>query len=79
MVTYIVSALCSLTCCFLFFVLVLAIVGSMFLKKRGKKNVSAAEAIRAGAEVSRAFVRGEKTREQLLAEEDEEEGGPKRK
>lgn len=78
MVTYIVSALCSLTCCFLFFVLVLAIVGSMFLKKRGKKNVSAAEAIRAGAEVSRAFVRGEKTREQLLAEEDEEEG-PKRR
>lgn len=73
MMTYLISGICSLLCCLLFFVLVLVIIGSMFLKKRGKKNASVAEAFKAGAEVSRAFVRGEKTREQLLAEEDEEE------
>lgn len=73
MMTYIISGVCSLLCCLLFFVLVLAIIGMMFLRKKGKKNVTAKDAILAGAEVSRAFVRGEKTREQLLAEEDEEE------
>lgn len=79
MITYIISAVCSLLCCFLFFVIILALIGSMFLKKKGKTNASPKEMIMAGAEVSRAFVRGDKTREQLLAEEDEEERGPKRR
>ncbi|MFZ5479417.1 MAG: hypothetical protein ACOZNI_21815 [Myxococcota bacterium] len=72
--TLILSLLSSLCCCSGFVLIFLLIVGMMVLRKKGKKNVSAKEAIQAGAEVSRAFVRGKKTREELLAEEDEEEG-----
>jgi hypothetical protein len=71
--TYIIGALCSLSCCFLFVLLMLAIIGGMFLRKKGKQKVTAREAIQAGMEQSRAFIRGEKSREQMLQEEDEEE------
>ena len=70
--TWIISLLCSGLCCLLFVVLFFALIGMMFLRKRGKKNVGAREAVQAGVELSRAFVRGEKTREQLLAEEDDD-------
>jgi H2-forming N5,N10-methylenetetrahydromethanopterin dehydrogenase-like enzyme len=72
-ISYALYCLCCLTCCLVTVVLLLAIIGSMFMKKKGKKPVSIKEAVVAGAEVSRAYVRGGKSREQLLAEEDEEE------
>jgi len=64
----ILGLLCSGSCCLVFFVLFLAIVGTIFLRKRGKKKVSAREAIKVGADVSRAFIRGQKSREELLRE-----------
>lgn len=67
-VSIIISLLCSGTCCLLFVVLLLAIIGMMVLRKRGKKKVSAKEAIQAGADASRAFIRGSKSREELLRE-----------
>lgn len=70
--TWIVSLLCSGLCCLLFVVLFFALIGMVFLRKRGKKNVGAREAVEAGVELSRAFVRGEKTREQILKEEDDD-------
>ena len=66
MFSIILSLLCSGTCCLLFVVLLLAIVGMMVLRKRGKKKVSAKEALQAGADASRAFIRGSKSREELL-------------
>lgn len=67
-VSIVLGLLCSGSCCLLFVVLLLAIIGTIFLRKRGKKKVSAKEAIRAGADVSRAFIRGQKSREELLRE-----------
>lgn len=71
-ISIVIAAVSSLCCCggsVLFFLL---IVGVVVLKRRGK-TVTAAEALATGAEVSRAFVRGQKTREELMAEEDAEE------
>ena len=72
-IIYIVSALASLLCCGGGFLLFLLILGFVFLRKRGKKNISVKEAVSTGADMSRAFIRGQKTREQLLAEEEEED------
>ncbi len=62
----------SCTCCCLFWVfIILIIVGVMALRKKGKK-VTAKEAMSEGVEqVSRVFVRGNKTREEMLREDDE--------
>lgn len=68
LVSIVLSLVCSASCCLLFVVLFLAIIGAVFLRKRGKKKVTAREAIKVGADVSRAFIRGQKSREQLLRE-----------
>lgn len=70
--TIIASSISCLCCCTGSSLLFLLIVGVVVLRRRGKK-VTAAEAFATGAEVSRAFVRGQKTREELMAEEDAEE------
>lgn len=72
-IIYIVAALSSLLCCGGAFLIFLLILGFVFLRKRGKKDISVKEAMSTGADMSRAFIRGGKTREQLLAEEEEEE------
>jgi hypothetical protein len=70
----VIAALSSLCCCLGFVLFVLFLVGFLFLRKRGQKAATPVEAVRAGADqVSRAFVRTNKTREQLYAEEEEEE------
>lgn len=67
--SWLISLLCCSSCCLLFVVLVLAVIGFMVSKKRGKKKqLSPAQAVKLGADVSRAFIRGEKTREELLRE-----------
>ncbi len=68
LISIVISLLCSGLCCLFFFVLFLALVGMLVLRKRGKKKVKIGEAIQAGADASRAFVRGSKSREQLLRE-----------
>lgn len=62
----------SCTCCCLFWVFViLLVVGMMALRKKGKK-VTAKGAVSEGVEqVSRVFVRGNKTREEMLREDDD--------
>ena len=68
-VSIIISLLCSLTCCLLFVVIILAAIGFMVSRKSGKKKkLSAKQAVKLGADVSRAFIRGDKTREELLRE-----------
>jgi UPF0716 family protein affecting phage T7 exclusion len=63
------SLLCSLSCCLLFVVLVLAVVGFVVYRKGGKKEkLSPQAAVKLGADASRAFIRGEKSREDLLRE-----------
>jgi high-affinity Fe2+/Pb2+ permease len=70
----ILAAVGSLLCCGSCFLFVVLIVGWMVLRKRGKK-ASPRQAVVVGVqEMSRAFVRGMKSREELLREEDEEEG-----
>ncbi len=74
MVTYIVAGLSSLCCCLGFFLLVFLVVGMLFLRKRGKKDITAQEAVKVGAEqVSQMFVRPKKSREELMRDEDEDE------
>ncbi len=74
MTTYIIAALSSLCCCLGFVLMIFLIVGMLFLRKRGKKDISAQEAVKVGAEqVSQMFVRPKKSREELMREEDEEE------
>lgn len=63
----------SLLCCGSCFLFVVLLIGWMVLRKRGRK-ASPRQAVVVGVqEMSRAFVRGLKTREELLREEDEEE------
>ena len=72
--TYLIAGLSSLCCCMGFFLVLFLVVGMMFLRKRGKKDISAQEAVKVGAEqVSQMFVRPKKSREELMREEDEEE------
>ena len=79
MTSYICSAL-SCFCCFGGFLLIIClVVGMTFLRKKGKKDIGAREAVVAGAEqVSQMFVRPKKSREELMREEDEDERGPRR-
>lgn len=72
MLSYLLSALSCLCCCFFWVFVIILIVGLLRMRKKGKK-ASPVEAFQEGYEASKAFVRGQKTREQLLAEEDEEE------
>lgn len=70
--TLIISLVSSLCCCLGFFLLLFLIVGILFLRKRGKKNITPKEAVVVGAEqVSQMFVRNKKSREELMREEDE--------
>lgn len=69
-VIYLLGCSC---CCFFWVFVILLIVGLMRLRKKGKTDAGVKEMLNEGYEASRAFVRGNKTREQLLAEEDEQE------
>lgn len=70
----IISSILGCTCCCFFWVFViLLVVGLMRLRKKGKTDAGVKDMLNEGYEASRAFVRGGKTREQLLAEEDEQE------
>jgi len=61
-------------CCCIFWVFVVLLVwGLLRLRKKGKTDAGVKDMLNEGYEASRAFVRGGKTREQILAEEDEEE------
>jgi hypothetical protein len=74
MTTYLIAGLSSLCCCLGFFLILFLIVGLLFLRKKGKQDISAQEAVKVGAEqVSQMFVRPKKSREELMREEDEEE------
>lgn len=70
---YIIASLGSLLCCGFCFFLFVLILGFMLLRKKGKKEITVKAALDAGADASRAFIRGGKSREQLMAEEEEEE------
>jgi len=60
LIIVIVSALLSLLCCGGTLFLFVLILGFVLLRRRGKKNVSARDAMNAGVEsVSQVFVRGE--------------------
>jgi hypothetical protein len=55
----VITLITSLICCVGSFFLILLVVGFIVLRRRGKKNVSAREAVNAGVEsVSQVFVRG---------------------
>jgi uncharacterized protein YggT (Ycf19 family) len=57
-ISLVVSVLCSLMCFGVGIVVLLAIIGFMLLWRRGKQNVTAKEAVAAGAErVSQVFRR----------------------
>ena len=72
MTAIVASAISSLCCCLAFVLFILLIIGVLTMRKKGKKKVTAREAIATGADqVSRVFVRGQKSREEMLAEEDE--------
>lgn len=72
-VPLILAVVGSLLCCGSCFLFVVLLIGWMVLRKRGRK-ASPRQAVVVGVqEMSRAFVRGLKTREELLREEDEEE------
>ena len=71
MISYIASALSCLCCCLVWVFIIIAIIGLLRMRKKGKK-ASAVEVFQEGYEASRAFVRGQKTREQLLAEDDDQ-------
>ncbi len=73
MISYLIYGLSCLCCCLFWVFVIILIVGLLRMRKKGKK-ANAVEAFNEGYEASKAFVRGQKTREQLLAEEDEEEG-----
>lgn len=74
LIWYIVSLVSCLLCCTGAALLICLFVGMTFLRKKGKKNVTPKEAVKAGAEqVSQMFIKPKKTREQLMAEEEEEE------
>jgi hypothetical protein len=74
MTSYIISGLSCLCCCTGSLLLLFLIVGMMFLRKRGQKDISAQEAVKVGAEqVSQMFVRPKKSREEMMREEDEQE------
>ena len=70
----IIGSLLGCFCCCLFWVFVILLIwGLLRLRKKGKTDAGVKDMLNEGYEASRAFVRGGKTREQLLAEEDEEE------
>jgi len=79
MIYTIIGILVSLLCCGGFVLVFLAIVGFVLLRRRGKTNATTKEAVSVAAEeMSRAFVRTGKSREQLLREEEEEDRRPRR-
>ena len=79
MTSYICSALSCLCCVGAFVLIICLIVGMTLLRKKGKKDIGAREAVVAGAEqVSQMFVRPKKSREELMREEDEDEHGGRR-
>ena len=53
--------------------MILLVWGLLRLRKKGKKDAGVKDMLNEGYEASRAFVRGGKSREELLAEEDEQE------
>ena len=70
----IIASLLSCLCCCIFCVFVILLVwGLLRLRKKGKKDAGVKDMLNEGYEASRAFVRGGKSREELLAEEDEQE------
>lgn len=71
--TYVIYLLSCSCCCIFWVFVILLIVGLMRLRKKGKTDAGMKDMLNEGYEASRAFVRGNKTREQLLAEEDEQE------
>jgi hypothetical protein len=73
MTTIIAVALSCLCCCIFSVFVILLVWGLLRLRKKGKTDAGVKDMLNEGYEASRAFVRGGKTREQLLAEEDEEE------
>ena len=71
-VIYIVAGLSSLLCCAGVFLIFCLILGFFLLRKKGKKDATAREAISAGVvQVSQAFSRS-KMREQALAEDEDD-------
>lgn len=79
LLSLVIAGVLGLLCCTGAALLFFLAVGIVLLRRRGKKQISTKEAVRVGAEeVSRAFVRTKKTREELYAEEEEEDRrGPK--
>ncbi len=73
MISYLIYLLSCSCCCIFWVFVILLIVGLMRLRKKGKTDAGMKDMLNEGYEASRAFVRGNKTREQLLAEEDEQE------
>lgn len=69
--TIILSLLSSLCCCLGFVFIIIVIVGMLAMRKRGKKG-TAKEIMSVGVEeVSRAFVKSKKSREEMMREEEE--------
>lgn len=74
----IIALLSSCLCCGGFVFFVILIVGYLAMRKTGKKG-NAKEIMAVGVEeVSRAFVKTKKSREDLMREEEEEENRNKR-
>ncbi len=71
MVTIVLSALSCFCCCIFWVFVIILVVGVLRMRKKGKK-ATPVDVFQEGFEASRAFVRGQKTREQLLNEEDDE-------
>lgn len=72
-ISILIYVISSLTCCCLPVTLIIFfIVGFMFFQKKGKKATVGETMSQGAKQVSQVFQRGGKTREELLAEEDEE-------
>jgi len=65
---YGLSCCFSSLCCLMAFVIFLFIIGRMVMKKKGKEPQTVKDTIKVGADVTRGFIRGTKSREQLLRE-----------
>ncbi len=75
---YIIGLASSCLCCAGFVFFIILIVGFLAMRKRGKTG-SAKEVMAVGVEeVSRAFVKTKKSREEMMREEEEEERKNKR-
>lgn len=73
-ISMILGLVCSLLCCAGFALIILAIVGFMLLRRRGKKDIKVTDAVAAGADsVSRAFTRSGKSRAEMYADEEDDE------